>query len=116
MVVQNLSGYWMDPMSILYQTAPLKLVVFVRVLKKIELPCGASSKVLEKWRSRAEHPENFEENCAPVRIIHSEHFEENRAPVRSILKILNNIALQSASSKFHGSLVQDCAPAQKILK
>ena len=44
MVVQNLSGYWMDPISILYQTAPLKLVFFAQVLKKIALPCGASSK------------------------------------------------------------------------
>ena len=40
-VVQNLSGYWMDLISILYQTAPLKLVFFVQVLKKIALPCGA---------------------------------------------------------------------------
>ena len=41
-VVQNLSGRWMDPILILYQSAPLKLVFFVQVLKKIALPCGAS--------------------------------------------------------------------------
>ena len=42
--VQNLSGFSMHPISILYQTAPLKLVLFVQILKKIGLPCGASSK------------------------------------------------------------------------
>ena len=43
-VVQNLSSYWMDPISILYQTAPLKLVFFIQVLKKIALPHETSSK------------------------------------------------------------------------
>ena len=43
-VVQNLSSYWMDPISILYQTVPLKLVFFIQVLKKIALPREASSK------------------------------------------------------------------------
>ena len=43
-VVQNLSGYWMDPISAINQIAPLKLVFIVRILKKIALPCGASSK------------------------------------------------------------------------
>ena len=41
-VVQNLSGYWMDPIPILCQIAPLELVFFVQVLKKL--------------RSRLEHP------------------------------------------------------------
>ena len=41
-VVQNSSGKWMDPILILYRTAPLKLVFVVQVLKKIALPCGAS--------------------------------------------------------------------------
>ena len=41
-VVQDLSGYWMDPIPILYQTAPLKLVFFVQILKKVAFPCGAS--------------------------------------------------------------------------
>ena len=40
-VVPNLSVKWMDPVLILYRTAPLKLVVFVQILKKIALPCGA---------------------------------------------------------------------------
>ena len=57
-VVQNLSGYWMDPIPIPYQTALLKLVFLVQILRKIALTC--------------KHPENF---------------EENRAPLRSILKI-----------------------------
>ena len=35
----------MHPISIMYQTAPFKLVFFVQVLKKIALPCGASSKL-----------------------------------------------------------------------
>ena len=43
-VVQNLSCYWVDPISVLSQTAPLKLVFIVRILKKIALPCEASSK------------------------------------------------------------------------
>ena len=82
-------------MPILYQSAPLKVVLFrrksrsragrpenfegnlahapvlsiLKILKKVTLPCGASK---SRSRSRAEHPENL---------------EENRALVRSILKI-----------------------------
>ena len=43
-LVSGYIGYWMDPLPILYQTALLKLVFFVQVLKKIALPFGASSK------------------------------------------------------------------------
>ena len=41
-VVPNLRVKWMDPILILYRTAPLKLVFFVQILEKIALPCGAS--------------------------------------------------------------------------
>ena len=59
-VVRNLNGYWRDPTLILYQSAPLKIVFFVQVLKKIALPCGASRKFGIKSCSCAEHPGNFE--------------------------------------------------------
>ena len=72
------------------------------ILQKIALLRGASSKFCRKLRPRAEHPENL---------------DENRAPVRSILKILKKIALlRGASSKFRRSFVQNRAPAQSILK
>ena len=109
-IVQNLSGYWMDPIPILYQTALLELVFFLQVLKKL--------------RSRVEHPYNYEENCAPVRSIpkiltakFSGSFVQNRAPVRSILKILKKIALPcGACSRFHRSFVQNRAPVRSILE
>ena len=42
-VIQNLNAYWIDPIPILYQTAPLKLVFFVPFfLQKIALPCRAT--------------------------------------------------------------------------
>ena len=71
--------------SILKIWAPTQSVL--RILRKIALPCGASSKLSGKSRSRAEHPQNF---------------EEIRSPVRSILNIWKKITLpRGASSKFH---------------
>ena len=72
-IVQNLNVYRTISIPILYQTAPLKVVFFRR-----------------KSLSRANHPENVEENRARVR--------SNRAPVRSILKILTKIALPCGAS------------------
>ena len=65
-VIQNLIVCGMDPIPILYQNAPLKVVLFCR-----------------KSLSRAERPENF---------------EEDRAPVRSILEILKKIPLPRGAS------------------
>ena len=65
-VVQNLIVHGMDPIPILYQNAPLKVVCF------------------EESRSRAEHPQNLDENRAPVH--------------GSILKILKQIAFPRGPS------------------
>ena len=68
--------------------APVQGVL--KILKKIALPSGASSKIRR-------------------------FFAQNRAPVRSILKILTQIALPCAESKISSCLHQKSLPVRSIL-